>query len=94
MHLDQLPFNFFDALVIAILAAGIVRGRKHGMSEELLSLLTWEGILFGCAVMYKPGGELIGRFTSLFGRLTCYLIAYLVGALLVVMLFAGIKRCT
>lgn len=92
MHLDQLPINFFDALVIAILAAGIVRGRKHGMSEELLSLLTWVGILFGCAVMYKPGGELIGRFTSLFGRLTCYLIAYLVGALLVVMLFAGIKR--
>jgi uncharacterized membrane protein required for colicin V production len=92
MHLDQLPINFFDALVIAILAAGIVRGRKHGMSEELLNVLMWVAILFGCAVIYEPGGELIGRMTSLFGRLTCYLMAYVVGALLVVLLFAWIRR--
>ena len=92
MSLDQLPINFFDALLIVVLVAGIARGRKHGMSEELMSLLTWLAVLFGCAVVYQPGGELIGQFTSMFSRLTCYLIAYVVGALLVFLLFAGIKR--
>jgi uncharacterized membrane protein required for colicin V production len=92
MSLDQLPINFFDALVVVVLAAGIARGRKHGMSEELLSVLMWLGIVVTCAALYEPGGALIGQFTTLFGRLTCYLLAYLGSALLVVMLFVGIRR--
>ena len=92
MSLDQLPINLFDVVLIVVLAAGIFRGRKHGMSEELMSLLTWLAILFGCAAVYQPGGELIGQFTSMFGRLSCYLMAYVGGALLVLLLFAGIKR--
>ncbi len=92
MSLDQLPINLFDALLIVVLVAGIIRGRKHGMSEELMSLLTWLAVLFGCAVVYQPGGELIGQFTNVFSRLSCYLMAYVAGALLVFLLFAGIKR--
>jgi uncharacterized membrane protein required for colicin V production len=92
MSLDQLPINLFDLLIIAVLTAGIVRGRKHGMSEELMSLLTWLAILFVCATVYEPGGELLRQFTSLFGRLSCYLAAYVGGALLLLLLFAGIKR--
>ncbi|HOX57313.1 MAG TPA: CvpA family protein [Candidatus Paceibacterota bacterium] len=92
MSIDQLPINFFDLVLIVVLMTGIYRGRKHGMSEELLSLLTWLGIVFGCAFLYQPGAQLIGEFTSLFGQLTCYLLAYVIGALLVVMLFIGIKR--
>ena len=92
MSIDQLPFNFFDVVLVVLLVAGILRGRRHGMSEELMGLLMWVAIVFGCAVIYQPGGDLIGQFTSLFSRLTCYLVAYVVGALLVVLLFAGIKR--
>ena len=92
MSLDQLPINLFDIVVIVVLGAGIARGRKHGMSEELLSLLTWLAILFGCAAIYEPGGLMVGAFTSMFGRLSCYLLAYVGGALLVLLLFAGIKR--
>jgi hypothetical protein len=92
MNLDQLPINLFDVLVIVSLGAGIARGRKHGMSEELLSLLTWLTILFGCRAIYEQGGQFIAAFTTMFGRLSCYLMAYLGGALLVVLLFAGIKR--
>ena len=80
MNLDQLPINLFDLVVIVVLAAGIARGRKHGMSEELLSLLKWLAILFGCAAVYEPGGQMIGQFTSMFSRLTCYLLAYVGGA--------------
>ena len=92
MSLEQLPFNLFDLVVIVVLALGIFRGRKHGMSEELLSLATWLAILFGCAALYQPGGELLTQFTSIFGRLSSYLIAYVAGALLFCLLFAGIKR--
>lgn len=92
MSLDQLPINLFDVLVIVLLATGIFEGRKHGMSEELLNLLKWLAIVFGCAVLYEPGGLLIGQFTSIFGRLSCYLLSYLGIALLVVLLFGWIKR--
>jgi uncharacterized membrane protein required for colicin V production len=92
MNLDQLPINLFDLVVIVVLIAGIAKGRKRGMSEELLSLLTWLAILFGCAALYEPGGEMVGAFTTIFGRLSCYLLAYVGGALLVLLLFAGIKR--
>jgi uncharacterized membrane protein required for colicin V production len=92
MSLDQLPINLFDLVLIVVLANGLFRGRKHGMSEELMSLLMWLAIVLVCAVIYEPVGLLIGQFTNLFGRLTCYLVAYVVGALLVVLLFLGIKR--
>jgi hypothetical protein len=90
--LDQLPINLFDLLVIVVVTLGIYRGRKHGMSEELLNLLQWLVILFGCAVLWKPGGDLIGGFTNMFGRLACYLVAYICGAAVVFLLFLGLKR--
>jgi uncharacterized membrane protein required for colicin V production len=92
MSLDQLPFNLFDALLVAVLLAGIARGRKHGMSEELLSLVQWLAILVVGAAIYEPAGQIIGQFTNMFGRLSCYLLAYVGGALLVLLVFAGIKR--
>lgn len=92
MSLEQLPINFFDAVVIVVLLAGIAQGRKHGMSEELLNLIQWLVILFGCAAVYEPAGDMIRRFTGMFGRLSCYLLAYVVVGLLAVLVFAQIKR--
>lgn len=90
--LVQLPINAFDVVAIAVLAIGIFQGRKHGMSEELLSVAKWLAILCGCAALYQPGAALIAQFTSLFSQLSCYLIAYVTGVVLVFLLFAGIKR--
>ena len=92
MTLSQLPINLFDLVVIVVLVAGIFQGRKHGMSEELLSMLKWLAILLGCAAVYEPGAELLTQFTNMFSRLTCYLIAYVGGGLLIFLLFLGIKR--
>jgi uncharacterized membrane protein required for colicin V production len=92
MTLEQLPINAFDLVVIVVLTVGILRGRKHGMSEELLSLAKWLAILFGCAALYQPAGEVLAQFSTVFGRLSCYLVAYVAGALLFCLLFAGIKR--
>ena len=92
MSLDRLPINVFDLVVIVVLAAGIFSGRKHGMSQELVNLLQWLTILFGCAAIYEWGGEKCQGFTVLFGRLSGYLTAYVAGALLIVLLFILIKR--
>jgi len=92
MNLDQLPINFFDAVVIAVVLCGIARGRKNGMSEELLGLLQWLVILVGCAFIYEPAGEIIRQFTSMFGRLSCFVMAYLGVGVVVMLIFALIKR--
>src|SRR5437879_3901698 len=89
MNLDKLPFNWFDFVLVALLVAGVFRGRKHGMSEELLLLLKWVTILFVCAFTYEPLGKLMaGSFTPL----SCYVIAYIGVGLLLVAGFAGLKR--
>ena len=92
MSLSQLPVNFFDLAVIVALTVGLFQGRKHGMSEELLSLFKWIAIPLVCAVAYEPGAELIMRFSNMFSRLTCYLMAYVGEAVMIFLLFAGIKR--
>ena len=92
MSLDQLPINLFDLVVIVVLAAGILRGRKHGMSEELLSLVKWLAILLVARCSTSRAGTCSRSSRSMFGRLACYLMAYVGAALLVFLLFAGIKR--
>jgi len=89
--MEKLPFNVFDFVLVAVLVAGVLRGRKHGMSEELLGLLTWLTILLLCAFTYEPVGRWFAQ-TSPFSLLSSYLMAYISGALLVLILFASVKR--
>ena len=57
------------------------------MSEELLSLLTWLAILFGCAFTYQQGERLVAYVSPVLDLLSRYLLAYVGGALLVLLLF-------
>jgi uncharacterized membrane protein required for colicin V production len=91
MSLDKLPFNWFDLVPVVVLLLGIWRGRKHGMSEELLPMAKWLIVAFGAAVAYDP----IGRFfmsSTPFGLLSCYIAGYLTVVLLVFILFSLFKR--
>jgi uncharacterized membrane protein required for colicin V production len=90
--MNSLPFNGFDLALVVILILGIVRGRKQGMSVELMPLLNWLLVVFVCAVAYEPIGSWFLGTTSLFSALSCYLIAYAGAALVIVTLFAGVKR--
>jgi len=92
MSLDSLPVGAFDFVLVAVLALGVFRGRKHGMSEELLNLVKWIVIIFGCAFIYEPVGRFFAQSSHVFSLFTCYLMAYVAGILLVLILFAGIKR--
>jgi len=85
----NLPFNVFDVVLVAILVVGVLRGRKLGMSEELLNLLKWVAVVFVCAFAYEPVGKLFG---SSFSMLSNYVIAYIGIGLLILVGFAGVKR--
>ena len=91
MSLDQLPINLFDFVLVAILVIGVLRGRKNGMSEELLSLLMWLTILFLGAIIYEPAGKFL-HDTSPFSLLSSYVMVYVASGLLVLGVFVLIKR--
>jgi hypothetical protein len=91
MSFDKLPFNWFDLLIFVLLFVGLQRGRKHGMSEELVGMLTWLTIAVGCAILYNPIGTLLAQ-SSVFSLLSSYLMAYVGIALVVIALFAALKK--
>src|SRR5438045_1077776 len=92
MSMDGLPFNAFDVFLVAVLVAGVYQGRKRGMSGELLNVIKWLAILLVCALAYEPIGSLFGQTMGVFSTLTCYLIAYVSAALVVLLLFVAVKR--
>lgn len=87
MDLDKLPINVFDCVVLATLLMGLLRGRKHGMSEELIGLITWLAVVIGCAMVYEPAGQWFAK-SSPFSLLASFLMVYIAGALLILSLFA------
>jgi hypothetical protein len=92
MSLDALPFNAFDLALVLTLGLGIYKGRKEGMSQGLIPLFRWLCIIFLCALAYEPVGQFFNQSANLFSTLACYVIAYISSALIVVLLFIGIKR--
>jgi uncharacterized membrane protein required for colicin V production len=98
--LDKLTFGWFDVALILILAFGLWRGRKRGMSRELLPVLMWLGIVFACAFGYQPlADELVktGYVKKIFGasfleRTAANITAYLTIALVVWLFFAILKN--
>jgi uncharacterized membrane protein required for colicin V production len=91
ISLDNLPVGWFDIIVAAILVTGILRGRKHGMSEELLPLFRWVSAVGVAALLYRPLGLFIESQTLL-SKLASFITAYLSCLLLVFIVFAFIKR--
>ena len=88
---DNLPFNWFDIVLVVWLVMGVFRGRKRGMSAEVMTFLQWVAIVIVCGVAYEPAGKWFSE-TSGFGLLVYYVLAYLVIAGLVALVFIFIKR--
>jgi uncharacterized membrane protein required for colicin V production len=92
MSVDKLPVNLFDIVLVGVLVIGILRGRKHGMSEELLPVLKWFALLCACALAYEPLGQLFSQSSHVLSMLTCYIMAYIAIGMTVLILFAAVKR--
>lgn len=85
------PFNLFDVLLVMVLVGGIVHGRKHGLSLEVVSMAKWLILVSVCALLYRPLGGLAAE-TGFFDLLSCYLFAYLGIALVVFAVFSVLER--
>jgi uncharacterized membrane protein required for colicin V production len=92
MKLGFLTISWFDILVLALLAVGILRGRKRGMSQELLDLCQWLAMVIVGALFYAFLGQHLARYTHVslvFGNVAAY-VALVVAVKLG---FTFLKRC-
>lgn len=87
----KLPVNLFDFVLVTILVLGVFRGRKNGMSGELMSLLKWVTVAVVCGFSYPHVGRWV-KDISVFSLLASYVIAYLAVALVILALFALVKH--
>jgi uncharacterized membrane protein required for colicin V production len=89
--LKELNMSVFDGFFIAFLVVGILRGRKRGISEELLDVIQWIGVIIGAALAYPGIGALLinyAKFPPLLGNVMAYIFA----AAAIVFLFKNLKR--
>jgi hypothetical protein len=83
--------NWFDFLVAVVLLAGVNLGNKRGMSKEVIVFLQWCVIVVVAALFYAPVGQLLSHWTGV-GEMTGYVIAYLLLAGIVKMIFSKINQ--
>ncbi|HUA69248.1 MAG TPA: CvpA family protein [Candidatus Saccharimonadales bacterium] len=88
---NSLPVNWFDAVVILVLGFGLFRGRKNGMSKEILPLFQWLAVVFVSGLFYSMVAQLLVQWTGL-DPLISYLLGYVILALAVIFVFSLIKR--
>src|SRR5688572_6622827 len=80
-----------DLVVIALLALGFWRGRKRGMSNELLPLIKLLIIVIAGSFVYKPAGEWF-RSAAGIDRWVANFLVYLTFAFVMHLIFSWIKR--
>ena len=52
MGFNNLPINWFDGVVVAVLGFGLWRGRRNGMSKEVMSLFQWLTLILASGMGY------------------------------------------
>src|SRR5262245_12192086 len=91
MNLGKIQLNWFDVLVLVLIAFGIWRGRKRGISEELLDVFQWLCIVVLGALAYYPIGHTIAKTTG-FPPFYANVIAYAFVAITLKMMFTFLKH--
>ena len=82
--------GWIDLLVVILIVVGVLRGRKRGMSEELLDVIKWSLIVLVAGLLYEPSGRWFSQLT-VFSLLFSYLFAYVFIALVIFATFALIR---
>jgi uncharacterized membrane protein required for colicin V production len=87
---NGMPFNWFDIVVLVLLGFGLFRGKRNGMSRELIPLLQWVVLVLVCGLFYtKVAGLISGLLADTFW--SC-LVAYLALAMVVFTVFTILKQ--
>jgi len=86
LALDNLPVNWFDGVVAGMLIIGLFRGRKHGMTKELLPLLKWVSLVVVCGLWNQTVAQLLVN-TAALSKLPSCIFGYLLLAFVIVLVF-------
>jgi hypothetical protein len=90
LSLDHLPVGWFDGLLVVVLL-GFFRGRKNGMTKEVLPMFQWLATVLLCGLAYEMAGQPYMNLANL--KITAaYILGYLSLALLVFGAFAYLKK--
>jgi len=89
--LKDIQIGWVDLVLVVLLIVGMVRGRKRGVSQELLDVLKWAVAVVAGAFLYQPLGSIIADATPL-SHLVCYVGVYLLILLMTVFTFSAIKK--
>ncbi|HEU6448714.1 MAG TPA: CvpA family protein [Verrucomicrobiae bacterium] len=84
--INNLPFSWFDIALLAVLIFGVVRGRKNGMTKEIIPFFEWLAIVAVCSFGYGMAGQLFIN-TLNWGKTISYVFGYLLLAALVLCVF-------
>lgn len=88
--MQGLSINWFDLMALFALVVGAFVGRKRGLSEELLPVVQWLGMVVISGLFYEPLGRLLSLLTQL-TLLPSNILAYLALMVLVGLIFQGIR---
>ena len=91
LSLDNLPVDWFDVTLLCVLGFGIFRGRKNGMTKEILPMVQWLILVVAAGLGYP----LLAQFyvsTCGMGKLWGALAGYSSIALAVFFIFSLIKK--
>jgi uncharacterized membrane protein required for colicin V production len=91
MDLNKIPISWFDFAVVIVLLLGLSKGRKNGMSVELMIMLQWLSIIFAAAFLYKPLGDEL-CLSSPVSHLFAYIAMYIAVAIVMKIAFSLLKK--
>ncbi len=83
--------GWVDFVTILVVLIGVVRGRKRGLSEELLDTTMWLIIVIAGAFLYRIMGNILVQ-KPILSLLTYYILSYIAVALAVKIIFVFIKK--
>jgi uncharacterized membrane protein required for colicin V production len=89
--LDNLPVNWFDAALLIILAFGIFRGRKNGMTKEVVPTIEWVVLVAAAGLGYTFVAQFYSGVCGL-GKAWSASLGYASIAVLVLIIFSFIKK--
>jgi uncharacterized membrane protein required for colicin V production len=91
MNLDKIPFGWIDLVTVVVLFVGILRGRKRGLSEELLDTLQWITIVVVAGMFYRDVAECLGP-PSLVGQTFYNITGYLIIVVTIKLVVSFLKK--
>ena len=91
MRFDAWPQSWVDYVAVGVLILGIARGRRRGLSQELLETLQWLVMILVGGLYYRTVAQLISRGPGI-SEATYQIAAYLLIALLIRLAFSFLQR--